>query len=191
MSLSGPNIGRVQADFKNLTFHKLKELSREVGAFAQDTANDAKRLAPVGADTLLRKSISAKKVSEYQYEIAAQTKYAAYVEFGTRSKVSIPPGAEEIAKEAFAFAKSNKGSIAEFKKSLTRWVEKKGIAGLYSVKTRKLSKSKDSKALVEQAVFAIMMKILRVGIEPQPYFFPAIQQNTIKLDKRLRQIIAE
>lgn len=193
-SIVGPNIGRVKVDFQKLAKAKIGELSAEVAAFARETVNDAKLAVPRGSDSRLLSAITANKINEYQYELVAQTKYAAYVEFGTKTKVRIPQGAKDIAesaKEAAAQAKRDgkSGSIADMEKSIRRWVEKKGIAGSYSVKTRKLSKSKESRSQVEAAVFAIMRHILRVGIEPQPYFYPAIIKNRRKLNTKIRKII--
>jgi phage gpG-like protein len=45
----------------------------------------------------LKNAITQKKISKLNYEIVAQTNYAAYVEFGTGGLVDIPQGLEAYA----------------------------------------------------------------------------------------------
>jgi hypothetical protein len=150
--------------------------------------------APVN-ESALYNSISSKELSEYQYEIVANTKYAAFMEFGTRKLAEIPAGTEQIAKdvqEAYRKAKSEGkgGTIADMEKSIRRWVRLKGIVGTYSVKTKRRTKrNKAEEEREDSAVFLIMRKILRVGVKPQPFFFPSVQSGTRDLAKRLTKLI--
>jgi HK97 gp10 family phage protein len=74
-----------------------KEVDAEFAAGAEKISTSAKRLCPVDTG-LLRSSISASRVSFLEFEIVAQKDYAAYVEFGTKSNVTIPKGLEAYAK---------------------------------------------------------------------------------------------
>lgn len=188
-SIIRPNIGRIKVNFEKLANKKLDELNLAVGAFAQDTVNAAKTAAPKNEGRLVN-SISSKRIGQYQYELVAQTKYSAYVEFGTKRKVKIPPGAAGIAKEALANARREPGTIEEFEKAITRWVRLKGIRFESAAKYQSGKKVGQNKKLTfEQTAFFIMMKILRVGIEPQPFFYPAIIKNRRKLNNEVRKII--
>ena len=74
----------------------LDECDDELAAGAQKMATDAKRACPVDTGKL-RAAISASPVKKLVWEIAAQTTYAAYVEFGTGKYVKIPAGTENFA----------------------------------------------------------------------------------------------
>lgn len=54
-------------------------------------------------------------------------------------------------------------------KPLIKWVEKKGIAGQFSTKTRKLSKSKSSMEQIIQVAKLVQYKIAAKGTTGQPF----------------------
>jgi len=114
---------------------------------------------------LLRNTIGWNKISDQEVEVFANTKYSGYMEFGTGTKVVVPAGAEELAMQA---KEQPKGTIAEFERSLTRWAKLKGIP--------------------QKFVFPIMMKILKVGLKPRPFFWPAILKGKKILDERMQKI---
>jgi hypothetical protein len=165
-----PDFRQAIATLEGVEKKKLEQISEEIEDSANIIVAVAQNTAPVN-ENRLRGSISAKKLTPYQYEVVAQTKYAAFMEFGTKSKVRIPAGAEEIAAEA---RNIKGGTIAEMQKSIERWVRLKGIA-----------KGKE----IKNVTFLIMRKILRVGVNPQPFFFPSIQKEIPNLTKKLKQII--
>lgn len=68
----------------------------EASAASLNIERDAKGRAPhdLGA---LRASINADKIDNGHYEVRASVEYAAYVEFGTRSRVDVPPDLTEYA----------------------------------------------------------------------------------------------
>ena len=81
---------------KNLDNEVAKEVDAEIGAGAREIEKSAKRLVPVDTGRL-RAAISASRLSFMTWEIAAQTDYAAYVEFGTGALVDVPSGLETYA----------------------------------------------------------------------------------------------
>jgi len=46
-----------------------------------------------------------------------------------------------------------------------------------------------NKGIEERFLFPIMMKILRVGIRPQPFLYPAWKNNTIKFLENLKKML--
>ena len=69
------------------------EMDMELAAHGELMATSAKRICPVDTG-LLRASISLKKDQFLSYQLVAQKKYAAYVEFGTGSGYEIPEYAD-------------------------------------------------------------------------------------------------
>lgn len=181
-----PDFRKAITNLEKVRNDKLKEISQEIEDTADQIVELAKAAAPVN-ESLLRNSISKKQEEAFVYSIVAPTKYAGFMEFGTRKLVNIPPGAEEIAKEV---QKVKGGNIKEMEASIRRWVRLKGIVGTFSVKTRRRTKfSKAEQEREDSAVFLIMRKILKVGVKPHPFFFPAIQKATPGLSKKLIAIL--
>lgn len=62
----------------------IAELDAEMGAGIEDMATEAKRLAPVSSGGgNLRATIDVEKEKPFSYNLVANARYAAYVEFGT------------------------------------------------------------------------------------------------------------
>lgn len=181
-----PDYRKAIVEIEKQTDKVLERVRLEIKDTADNVVLNAKSRSPIN-ESLLRNSISNKEITPFQYEIVANAKYAAFMEFGTRTLVDIPPGAEEIAAEA---RKIKGGTIAEMEKSIRRWVRLKGIVGTYSVKTKRRTKRNAAEEARENsAVFLIMRKILRIGVRPQPFFYPAIKEETKTLGNRITKII--
>lgn len=186
----------------NVNFDKITQETKvfidgELEGFGFETVGMAKALAP-SDEGFLRNSITFDK-TPLNVEIVVACNYAAYLEFGTRvfaaEYVSSLPGDWQ------AFAAQYKGggggSFEEFVMRLTEWVHRKGlgaggpgkpigVAGTYSIKTGKRTGNKNTQAEQDKsAAYAIARKILRVGIRPHPFLYPAVQENLIKLKQRL------
>lgn len=141
----------------------LAEISDELQVAAQDGRNRAVKKAPVNSG-ILRAGIEVegKDLSWIWYTVAD---YAGYQEFGTKTKVNVPP---EMASEADKF-RNGKGSYEDFKQAISEWMRSKGIPA--------------------EALFPIMAKIMRVGIEPQPFMYPAMQEVEKYLPKNINDVI--
>lgn len=160
------------------------ELSAEMKITADEIRDGAKRDAPVD-EARVKNSISAKKLNNTMYEVIAQSNYAGYLEFGTKTKVSIPPGLESIASQLRG-GSSSTGSPYE---AIVKWVKRKGIAGTYSTRTRRASRSRDSMANIRSTAWAIWNSIRKYGIKAQPYFFKQVQPAEQRLRQRVANII--
>lgn len=141
----------------------LQEISEELEIGAQELRNKAVMRAPVNTG-ILRAGIDVdgKGLMWIVYTVA---EYAGYVEFGTRTKVKVPP---EMKEEAEKF-RGKKGSYTDFKEAIAIWMRQKGIP--------------------EEALFPIMAKIMNVGIEPRPFMYPSMKEVEKTLPKELDRVI--
>ena len=168
-----------------------EKLQREIDAEVQDAANlfrdGAKRdLANQGGDRgMLLKSIAATKVENFKYKISVPVHYAPYVEFGTKKKVKIEPGFEDVAASAKGLPK--RGDYYDFLNSILDWVKRKGIGRTYNVATRR--KNRQSKDEFLQIAQAVADSIMRHGISPKPFFFKQYTQVRNKLKTRIENLL--
>lgn len=123
---------------------------------AEECADNAKSNAPVDMGAL-RQGIRAQKLGKKVfrgYRVVAnadgRSPYAPYVEFGTGRYVSVPP---ELARVASRFKGKSPGTFAEAFENIARWAKRKGIP--------------------RDAVYPIIMAILRNGTKPKPFIYPA------------------
>ena len=88
------------------------------------------------------------------YSAGNSLDYAAYVEFGTGAKVSVPTELQDVASQ---FKSGRGGSFADALKNIKGWVKRKGLP--------------------ESSAYPILMSILRKGLTPQPFLYPAFVIN--------------
>lgn len=139
-------------------------LPATISAELQDGANaiaaEAKQRAP-GDQGILRNLISAAKIDPLQFEVVSGAEYSPFLEFGTGAKVSIPPGLEEYAaqfKGDFASGTYSEGSGLTAKEAIFAWCERQGIE--------------------KELWYAIYVSVMTNGINPHPFFFPAVNRIT-------------
>ena len=90
-------IDSLQGAIKKLDEKLTKEVSNEINASSLKIQSDAKKLAPVDMGYLRNSIVLNGEIGSLTYNVEARMPYAAYVEFGTGGKVSIPSGYEEYA----------------------------------------------------------------------------------------------
>lgn len=178
-------LDRLLKVFNDLPKQVQKELKAELSITAKEIRDGAKRDAPAD-EARLKQSISVTEPSNLTFEVVAQTTYAGYLEFGTKTRTKIPPGLESIAGQL----KGPAGGQGNPIDALTAWVKRKGIAGTFSTKTRRKLGNKATKEKQDrQAAFIIWQKIRKYGIKPQPYFFKQMEPAEARLKSRLAAII--
>jgi HK97 gp10 family phage protein len=178
-------LDRLLKVFEQLPKQVQKELNAELGFTAKEIRDGAKRDAPAD-EARLKQSITVTEPKSLTFEVVAQTSYAGYLEFGTKTKTVIPPGLESIASQL----KGPSGGQGNPIDALQQWVKRKGIAGTFSVKTRRRLGNKATKEQQDkQAAFIIWQKIRKYGIRPQPYFFKQMEPAEGRLRQRLAAII--
>jgi len=168
---------------KVASYSKRKEI--QINAALKDWANrtstDAKALVSANSsDTgFLQNSISPEYGKGYAAVVAA-SKYAAYVEFGTRKFASqyVSTLPSDWKRYAATFKGSSGGSITEFFNAILEWVQRKGITATYSVKTQRRQRSgaKEQDRSIRAAEL-IVFKILRDGVKARPFIYPSVNKN--------------
>jgi HK97 gp10 family phage protein len=159
--------------------------------FGTKVETQAKRAAPAD-EGKLRNSINTTfptAAKGFSVAITVAANYAAYMEFGTRkfaaAYVSTLP--QDWKAYAATFKGKGGGSFDSFLKAIMAWVKRKGIGGLQT-KSGNVSQSKDSIAAQEQVAYVIALSILRKGVRPQPFLYPAVKAHTPELIKDIQNI---
>lgn len=169
------------------------DAQRMTKAIVQSTATEvvtkAKRLAPKNLGKLAQSIGKEEESQGFVARIFASAYHAPFVEFGIGAKVRVPP---ELASMALKYKGKGRGSFDQFLQAIMDWVRQKGITGTYSVKTRKRSGSRSSQDDQDKRVaWLICMSILRKGIAPQPFLYPAYVEGRRKLITTLKKQAAE
>jgi HK97 gp10 family phage protein len=125
-----------------------KLIDAETLSIAMQVEGDAKKLAPKNLGKLAQ-SISHEKIKESNYKITVNEFYAAYMEFGTGTKVRVP---SEFANMAESF-KGKRGNYRQGLESIKLWCKQKGID--------------------EKFAYVIFASILGAGVNPQPFLYPS------------------
>lgn len=146
-----------------------KETQAALDEFAFRVEGDAKVLAPANEGGL-RMAIGTKR-GNLQASVVVAKDYAAFMEFGTRKYAaqyvaSLPAEWKDFAAQ---FKGEGGGSFADMVKNLMLWCKQKGIE--------------------EKAAYPIALKILREGVRPQPFLYPAVNANLDQLKKDLNNVI--
>ena len=123
-----------------------EEFAGEVELSAAKWEDLAKSAAPVDQG-FLQRNIKAVEVSELEWDVLVNQNYAPFVEFGTKSKVSIPAGLEGYAAE---FKGQGQGGNA--KTFIYAWMNRVGIP--------------------VNLQWVTFISIIVHGIKPHPYLFP-------------------
>lgn len=169
--------------FDQLPDRAQQELKDELQITSWEIRDGAKRDAPAD-ESRLKQSISTKETGPTSFEVVAQTFYAGYLEFGTKTHVSVPAGLEDIASQI----KGPVGGQGNPLEAITAWVKRKQIAATFT-KTGRVSKAKAAVAKQKEVAFLIWQKIKKFGIKPHPYFFKQMQPAEERLRRRLASII--
>lgn len=155
-------------------------------------ATAAKKRAPHDMG-LLRNSISADTSRKLDKRVVADVFYAPFMEFGTGKFAAqyVATLPTDWATYAATFKGSgNGGNVNDFLDKLTDWVGRQGLAGTYSVKTRRRTGPKANRVNENREVaYAIMLYIFRNGIKPKPFLYPAFIEEMPRLEAEIFKII--
>lgn len=192
---------RLQITGLNETINRLKkeginirsEVGAEVAATARDVERDASQMAPKFMGKLSG-SISPKFVNKLNWEVVAQSQYAAFMEFGTKKKVKIPAGFEGYASQ---FRGQTGGKFEDLLLNIGIWIKRKGIAGtqIRQVKSGKRkgqykrARRSEQEAAELSLAWVIASSIARNGVNPQPFMFPALMKNKGVFVERIKKVL--
>lgn len=163
--------------FKNMGSQLESVVDDVLNANAIELEEKAKQRAPVN-EGLLKGQISANVSGHLRKEIAVNAFYAAYIEFGTGAYAaayasSLPPTWAEYAQK---FKGKGNGTFAEMLTNLQTWVRLKGIAQGNEIKS---------------VAYLIARSILRNGIKPHPFLYPAFAQQKPILEQDLENALKQ
>lgn len=109
--------------------------------------------APVDMGAL-KQANNVEKLADMSYAVYNNKKYAGYVEFGTGKKVDVPGDLQAVAEQ---FKEKGDGSFEEGLQAIKDWCKRHGIE--------------------EEASYPIFLSILRNGVSPQPFLYPAFKEG--------------
>jgi hypothetical protein len=143
------------------------EVDAEIAAGVRKMEASAKRLAPKDKGFLSGR-ISAGRVEYLTWELVSQSDYAAFMEFGTKDFVSIPPGLQQYASQFQG--KGRKGN-RKLKEVIYEWAKRKGIP--------------------KEKWWFIYKQIAEKGVKPHPYFFPSVYAYRPEIIKNIIKLLRE
>jgi hypothetical protein len=150
---------------------------KALGKTAENIVNDAKE--NLRSQNAINNGgilfINASPVSEdLLVTIEAGAFYASFIEFGTRKYAAeyVPKLPAEWIDIASKTKGKTRGTFKDMVASLTKWVEKK------------VPTDEDPEVVAK----AIAIKILRNGIRPRPYLYPAVTKNINNFRKELDKV---
>lgn len=143
----------------------LQNISDEFEIASNEIRNKAIERVPVDQG-FLRNSITVDG-KDLKWIVFVGAEYGAYQEFGTKTKVDVPTEMQSIANEF----RNKKVGFTKFKEAIAEWMRRKGIP--------------------QDAVYPIMSKILKIGIEPKPFLYPSFVDETSnnKIEKEIEKTI--
>lgn len=129
---------------------------------------EAKQAAPVDEGKL--KGSIFQESTRLASTVGASANYASFLEFGTRrfAAAYIATLPTDWQKFALQYKGGGGGTLQDFVMSLMGWCKRHGIS--------------------EKAAYPIALKILRNGMAPQPFLYPAFNKNKDLLLKDLQAI---
>lgn len=138
----------------------------EFGAAATEMEEKAVDDVPVN-EGVLRNSIGSARLKVMDWEVSASAAHAPYMEWGTKSKVNVPPGLQAYA----AQFRGKGGSSKDAQKAIYEWCRLKGIE--------------------ESQWWFIFISVMVHGISPKPFFFKNFYPLIPKVTVALSRIVAE
>lgn len=150
----------------------------EAAAFEMEAKADARLVSNKTNDQgVLRASLQViRNQAQSRVEFAATAFHAPFIEFGTKTLVHVPP---EWAEYAAQFKGLKRGNVDQFRENILDWMKRKGIQPKYPGQT------------MEEAADAIVDHILRFGLSPHPFMYPAYVEVRDTLLNRITRIINE
>lgn len=177
-SVNIQGLGALQAQLRGLGSRMSKEIGLELEAAAYDMHGKAtSNITNNGSidQGFLKASLQVirdRATGQVHFENTAF--YAPFVEFGTKGKTRVPP---EWAAYAQQFKGLKNGNLQQFKDSILDWLRRKGI-------------TPDSGTLEEFADFIVKL-ILKNGLKPRPFMYPAYRSVADGLPARIQRVVDE
>lgn len=162
-------LARLKKRFEGVERDVARKVEEIIESNAQECATNAKKMAPIH-DGDLRESIYVTEPAEGNkgYEITRYVVVGAdhgpYVEFGTKARANPPAEWESFALQ-FRGPSNRKGAYDR----IMKWAMRKGLKKGHA--------------------FNVFMKIMRYGMHPQPFLYPAFTKQKKQLMADLRSAL--
>lgn len=174
IKLEVKGIDALMKKYKSKQETLMKDVQSELNAWADDVATDAKiQLSRKTSNTgRLANSVTPVYMA-MKSSVRVSADYASYIEFGTRKFAasyvgSLPKEWSDIA----ARSKGGTGGIfAQMVIAIRQWMKERGYDEKYA--------------------YPAALNILRNGIRPQPFLYPAVNKNTPELKKNIQNIFKD
>jgi hypothetical protein len=169
-----------------------KGVDRVMNANIKEIEATAKRLAPADRG-FLRQNISSDTDTFLEKKVTVNAPYAAYVEFGTgklaaQYVATLPADWQSFAAQFKGAAGG--GNFKQFVLLIAEWIGRKGISGVYSVKTRRRLGNKAANAQADLSLaYVIARSIYMKGVNPHPYLYPAYAAQSTVIVEDLKNMI--
>lgn len=173
-------------EFEKKALDMTKLLPKEMNIAARTAAQTWEQLADRDAPIDfggLRQGISSHKISDGNWEVVSSKNYSAFMEWGTKSHVSVPA---DLTDYAMQFKGTGTGDYFEFLNNILDWVKRHGLARITNSYTGKSRTSKNDLILVAQTIAFFIMKY---GVRPHPFFFKQKPIAESQLLEDLEQMI--
>lgn len=165
-------------------------MADELNEWANGTSKMAKELCPKDEGHLAGGIIPVYATTKnLKAEVTVAVNYGAFVEFGTKRYAAayVATLPQEWRDFAGQFKGRSGGTMSEFVQAIMAWVQRKGIGGTRT-KSGNVSQSRGSHDSMQQAAYGIALHILRHGIKPHPYLWPASRYYNYVLTQNLKKL---
>lgn len=173
-SITIKGLDRLLKDIDKLPDKMIENIDKVTIGGALEIRAKAAAMAPSDEGNL-RRSIVADVSRPLAKRVSVGAFYGPYMEFGTKKKVRIPAGYEQLAAQ---FKGRRGGTFKELLERMELWA-----------KRNKITFGAKGKNKYKRAAFLIARKIAIVGVKPQPFFIPAIEAVSDKIRQRVASII--
>lgn len=199
LTLELRNFDELKRRFSAIEKKIVEDINSILNVGAEDIATAAKTLVRVDEGGL-RQSISADNSRLLEKHITVNAVYAAFVEFGTgqyaaQYVATLPENWQQF---ALQFKGKTGGSLDQFLLILVDWVHRhslhpdNALTGTFSVKSKRRTGGKSQQLLQDYEVaYAIMLKILKYGVAPHPFLFPAFEHYRPIIIENINTVLNE
>lgn len=171
MAKSRYNIDRLRKKFSEFEKIATEDIKAVLDSSAQIIVNNAKRKAPANYGKLRQSIGKETKNQGFKQVIFVGEIYGVFQEFGTGIYVKVPTELQDI---ALQFKGYKSGNFDQFLENIKEWARIKGIGNGENL---------------DNVAYLIAMSILKKGLKPRPYLWPAFVEERPKIPEKIDKIL--
>lgn len=150
---------------KDMPQKKMEAVADEFEAYAFELNTMQKQRAPKDEGSLVQ-AITNKQTKPLTWEVVCQKIHAVWNEFGTKRKVRVPSGLEDVANQ---FRGAGVASGTSARQEIYEWCRRHGIE--------------------KRAWYLIYREIVTNGISPNPFFYGPFFETRLKFIERIKNVL--